>query len=515
MAWLFVRLKLSLLAGGLRGDRRRRVGFVVSVIGATLFAVLGCSGLTLMRFQGDATDSVIVVYTAIGLSWTLIPLVAFGVDETLDPTRLSLFPLTRGQLFRGLLAGAVTGPWPVATLIVLAGGVAGLARDPVSIAVGLVCAPLTLVLYVAASRACATGMSNLLRSRRGRDVGMVIALLIMLSVQGVSVLASSSAPASADAIVGAAAGLRWLPPGMTAHAIGAAAAGDYGVALAEVAAVAAVVAALLWAWMAALGRALVTADASTQTSGQVRLRGWGWSPTGRTGAILVKELRYAWRDPRRRMTWLSAAGMTIILGLGSASIGAFFPVYVTAMVIGISGANSFGNDGPALWMHAVVTGRSRDLRADLAGKNLAAALLGTVVVLAVSVLSTLRYDEPATVLRVFLAGWGVLGIGIGVATIVSVLFPYALPEHRGNVLGHPGAGKGGVAFAAALSSTGGTLVLSLPVILAMATGGVVAWTVAALAPLYGLALSWLARRFAARLGFSRLPEILAAVGRVD
>jgi ABC-2 type transport system permease protein len=513
VAWLFVRLKLSLLAGGLRGDRRRRVGFVVSVTAATIFAVVGCTGLTVMRFQGEATDSVIVVYTALGLTWTLLPLVSFGIDETLDPTRLSLFPLTRAQMFRGLLAAAVTGPWPVATLIVLAGGVAGLAAGPGSVAVGLVCVPLTLMLYVAAARACATGMSNLLRSRRGRDVGMAVALVIMLSVQGVTVLASGGAPAGADAVVGAADGLRWLPPGMAAHAIGAAADGRYGVALAEVAAVAIVVAALLWAWMAALGRALITADASTQTTGRVRLRGWGWSPTGRTGAILVKELRYAWRDPRRRMSWLSAAGMTVILGLGSGSVGPFFPVCMTAMIIGAGGANGFGNDGPALWMHAVVTGRSRDLRADLAGKNLASALLGTVVVLAVSVLSTAMHGVPADLPRVFLAGLGVLGIGIGVATVVSVLFPYALPEHRGNVLGHPGAGKGGVAFAAALSSTGGALVLSLPVLVGNAVGGPVAWTTAAIAPFYGAAIAWAARRFAARLGINRLPEILVAVGR--
>lgn len=514
MAWLFVRLKLSLLAGSLRGDDRRRTGFVASVIGATIFAALGCAGLAAMRGQGEiATDSGIVVFAALGISWTMIPLVSFGVDETLDPTRLALLPLTRAQMFRGMLAASVTGPWPLATLAVLGGGAAGLSRGPVSVLVGAVCAPLTLVLYVAASRACTTAMSNLLRSRRGRDLGMAVALLIMLSFQTVSALASSGVTTGSDAVGRAADVLRWLPPGMAAHAVGAAAVGRYGLALAEVAAVAAVTAALLWLWMAALGRALVTADASSQLSGRVRLG--GWYPRGRTGAIASKELRYAWRDPRRRMTWLSAVGMTVILTVTSVSTSTFFPVFMTAMVIGVSGANSFGNDGPALWMNAIVTGTRRDLRADLAGKNIAAAVLGVVIVLLVSVISGTRHGDPAGLARIVLAGWGVLGVGIGVATIVSVMLPYAVPERRGNVLGHPGVGKGGVAFAAAMSSTALTVVLSLPIVVGLALEGTVAWASAAAAPVYGTLLAWGARVLAARFGLDRLPEILAAVGRAD
>lgn len=514
MAWLFVRLKLSLLAGSMRGDDRRRTGFVVSTIGATLFAVTGCLGLSLLRGQGQAaTDTGIVVFTSLGLSWTLLPLMSFGTDETLDPSRLTLFPLTRGQLFRGLLAAAVTGPWPLASLIVFCGGAAGLSGGAGSVAVAVVAAPLTLLMCVAASRACATGMSTLLRSRRGRDIGMAVGLLILLSMQGLTALVSSGATASADAVTTAAAVLRWTPPGMAAHAIGAAREGHYDVAMGELATVTCVVAALLWAWMAALGRALVTADASTQLGGRTRLN--GWSPYGRTGAVAVKELRYAWRDPRRRMMWLSAAGMTVIVSLSSATNVVFFPVFMTAMVIGISGANAFGTDGPALWMNAVVTGHRRDLRADLAGKNIATALLGTTIVVTVSLVSAVRHGQLPGVPRTVLAGWGVLGVAIGVATLVSVLFPYALPERRGNMLSHPGAGKGGVAFAAAISSTMMTGLLALPIVIPLAIGGTLGWAAAVAAPVYGMGLAWGARALAARIGVNRLPEILAAVSRAE
>lgn len=515
MAWLFVRLKLALLAGSLRGDDRRRTGFVVSAVGATLFAVGGGGGLAALRGEDGpvAAGSVVIVYAALGLSWTLLPLVSFGTDETLDPLRLALFPLSRGRMFRGLLAGAVTGPWPLATLVVLTGGAAGLAHGPVAVAVAVVAVPLTLVLYVAASRACTTAMSNLLRSRRGRDVGMAVGLLIMFSVQSVSTMASTGVATSADAVSGAASVLRWLPPGMAAHAIAAAGTGRPGLALAELSAVAAVTALLLWAWMLALGRTLVTADASGQVGGQVR---WSrWSPASRTGAIAAKELRYAWRDPRRRMTWLSAIGMTVILSLTSVTTGAFFPIFMSAMVVGVSGANAFGNDGPALWMHAMVTSRRRHMRADLAGKNVATALLGVFVVSAIAVIAGVRNGEGFGLVRYLLAGWGVLGVGIGVATLISVLLPYGIPERRGNVLGHPGVGKGGVAFAAAMGSMTLTVLLSLPIVVGMVLGGTPALVTAAVAPGYGAAVAWAARALAARIGLRRLPEIVAAVSRAD
>lgn len=518
MAWLFVRLKLSLLAGSLRGDDRRRAGFALSVLGATVFTVAGGVGLAALGGQGSAgsggslaADAVIIVYAALGLSWTLFPLVSFGTDETLDPLRLALFPLDRSQLFRGLLAAAMTGPWPLATLVVLAGGGLGLARGPGSLAVAAVAVPLTWVLSIAASRACTTAMSTLLRSRRGRDVGMAVTLLIMLSVQGLAASASTGAANGADAIGETAAVLRWLPSGLPAHAIAAAADGRYGVALAELAAVAVIAAALLWGWMLALGRTLVTVDASSQLGGRARRS--GWHPASRSAAITVKELRYTWRDPRRRMTWLWAIGMTLILSLTSASNGAFFPVFMGAMVAGLSGANAFGADGPALWMHAMVTSERRHLRADLAGKNLATALLGVAVVAAVAVVSGVRYGDPIG--RLLLAGWGVLGVGIAVSTLVSVLLPYSVPERRGNVLGHPGVGKGGVAFAAALTSMTSTVVLSLPIVIGLIVGGGWAWVAAGAAPLYGFGLAWAARRLAARIGLRRLPEIIAAVGRVD
>src|SRR5262249_59188202 len=60
--------------------------------------------------------------------------------------------------------------------------------------------------------------------------------------------------------------LRWLPPGLAAHAIQDASAGHAGTALLRLALLAAVIAALGGLWVRSLGRALVSVDTTTQSS---------------------------------------------------------------------------------------------------------------------------------------------------------------------------------------------------------------------------------------------------------
>src|SRR5262249_56204832 len=60
--------------------------------------------------------------------------------------------------------------------------------------------------------------------------------------------------------------LRWLPPGLAAHAIQDASAGHAGTALLRLALLAIVIVALAGLWIRSLGRALVRVDTTTQSS---------------------------------------------------------------------------------------------------------------------------------------------------------------------------------------------------------------------------------------------------------
>ena len=131
MARHFARLKLRLVRNGFRSPQYA-VMFTIGASGAGLLSFVGFTFLSALRDDAIAPDATLVVFAAITVVWTLVPLLGFGTDETLDPQRLALLPLDRGELRRGLLVAALLGVAPVATAFALSGAIIGLARDPLT-----------------------------------------------------------------------------------------------------------------------------------------------------------------------------------------------------------------------------------------------------------------------------------------------------------------------------------------------------------------------------------------------
>ncbi len=197
--WDFVRLKLRLMRNGFRGQAWRVAFFVIGILFGLGMAVFAAFGLA----ASGAADSYKVSYivaafagTAVVLGWTLVPLLFFGVDETLDPARFALLPVPRMTLARGMLAAAFVGVPATATLLatlglVAAAGIRFRAVDAAMAAfVGVV---LGLVLGVVASRAVTSAFAALLRSRRVRDLAAVIIAVLASSVGPIQWLILSAA----------------------------------------------------------------------------------------------------------------------------------------------------------------------------------------------------------------------------------------------------------------------------------------------------------------------------------
>ncbi|MEU8172894.1 hypothetical protein AB0C14_08450 [Microbispora hainanensis] len=520
MTWLFVRLKLSLVRGGLRGDAGRQAGFAFSMVVALLAAVAGLALVSLIRFAPSdiALDLVAVAFAIFAVGWVIVPLTAFGLDETLDPARLALFPLTTRQLATGMLAASATGPWPIASLVALSGGVVALAHGPGGVLLGVPAVVLVFAFCLTASRLVTTGLSGLLRTRRGRDLLAVAAIFVVLLFQVPNLLVNrglSGDPTRMLASVGEV--LRWTPPGLAAHAIA-----DGGlVGVAELIVVAMSVVVLGWLWIAALRHALVRPDASSQGGGSVRRSGrisiGRFLPGGMLGAVVAKELKYAAREPRGRVNWIMALCVTVIVTLslrggdGGAGLGSVIgPACLAAVVIGLQAGNSFGIDGRSLWMNAVAFSTPRDLRTDLAGRHLAMAVIGVPLLVVVSLFAgVVGGGDAAWVLAAVPVAWGVLGVTMGVGAITSVTAPYTYPD-RLNAFSGAAPGQGGQAFAASFATMVVTGVLTLPVVLPVLLG--LTWWAVFAVP-YGVAAAWAGRRIAAGVGFARLPELLAAVSR--
>ncbi|MET9337102.1 hypothetical protein [Nonomuraea sp. NPDC003804] len=517
MVGLFVELKLRLIAGGLRGDTQRILGFVFSLLAALAVAAGGFLLLALLRAAPPdiAADIGVIAFTGLLVCWATVPLLAFGLDDTLDPARLALFPLRTRQLAAGMFAASVTGVWPIVSLVVTAGALVGLARGAGGFLLGVVAVVLQFALCIVTSRLITTALSGLLRSRRGRDLLAVGVIVVVLLAQLPNLIVNRGLTGDPRAILDSlAAVLRWTPPGWAAHAIS-----DGGATAAlELALLALLVLALGWLWIRALGRALVTTDASTQAASVRRSSGLldRLLPDGRVAAVASKELKYARRDPRGRVGWFASIAVTCVLafsingqGSGGGAGAAIGPACVGALMIAMQQCNSFGIDGRSLWMNAVVYGDARDLRGDLAGRHLAVAVIAVPVLVALAVVGGLFAGSLAWAAPAALTAWGVLGVGLGVGAVTSVLVPYTVPD-RLNAFTGAAPGQGGVAFVASFAAMIATAVLALPVALPVLLGA--GWVSVVALP-YGVALAWVGRHVAGRAGYPRMPELLAAVSR--
>ncbi|NUR82809.1 MAG: hypothetical protein HOY71_01835 [Nonomuraea sp.] len=516
-AALFARLKLRLMAGNLRADTQRKVGFVFTLLLALGAGALGFFLLSLLRLAPAETAQqvVIVLYSLMFIGWIVVPLLAFGLDDTLDPARLSLFPLRTGQLAIGMFTASATGVWPLASLAITLGGLVGIASGVGGVLLGVPAVLLQFALCLVTSRLVTTALSSGLRSRRGRDVLAIAAIFVVLLAQLPNLLLNGGLGDPGAMLERLAGVMRWFPSGFAAHAMA-----DGGlVGLGELVVLAALVLLIGWLWIKALSRALVTPDASTQGASVRKESGLvdRFLPDGQLAAVVTKELKYGRREPRLRLQWFTSIVVAGILafsisnGAGGQLGDSVVPVFAAfaALMIGLQTGNAYGYDGRSFWMNAVAFGSEREVRVDLAGRHLATAIIGVPLLAVVSVVVCAITGTWGALPATMLVAWGELGIGMGVASLIGVLIPYSVPE-RLNAFSGAAPGQGGQAFAASLGGMLAILVMSLPVVIPVVIG--FAW-VAVLAPFYGLLIEYVGRRIAARLAFPQLPELLAAVSK--
>ena len=531
MARLFVALKLRLLANGLHADGTRQAGLILGGLVGLVFALGQVIWLASLRDRpADAHTVAVLLFTAVTVIWVFFPTLTFTADETLDPTRLTLLPIPATALMTGLLAAAMVGVGPIVTIVVLLGLPLAFPSGT-GLLVALVAVLLQLALCVSLSRAVTTAAGALLRSRRGRDLALVVGMLVAALPMAGNValnraIRSSEQPGGVDldAARPIAEVLQWTPPGLAASAAHDAAAGRTAIALLELLAVAAVVALTLLWWHRQLVRLLTTTDRSTvgatrgsPLAGRLLTR---LVPSRRARAVLAKELRYAWRDPRRRAALMSAVVFAVIAVV--APIFAGTPVDrellpYAAVVVGLGGGlqsgNQFGLDGSALWLSLATATTRTSHRIELAARAAAAALLvAPLVVLTALVLAAVtggwQHVAPAVGL-----GWAGLGAGLAAAAVMSVWAAFPMPERPGNPFAGGNTGQGCIAGLINLGAFAGAAVLTAPLAgLLLAPGGSTGrLAILQLGPVWGLALLSAGVLIAAERLEHTGPELLVTV----
>ncbi|HUO45757.1 MAG TPA: hypothetical protein VM470_02875 [Acidimicrobiia bacterium] len=451
MAWLFVRLKARLIRNRLRkAGAWATLGFIGIWLGSFfLGATFGLfSGAVTGVVGGDATSA---LFTIAALVWVAGPIAAAALDETIEPRRLELLPITPRHMAVGILAASFLGPGALATVLFTVGAVIGSSPGWEAALPVLAAALLYVVWCMASARWATTLLTDLLRTRRGRDVAVLGASLLGAGAAFSStILTGGGDPLPALAGLGAV--LAYLPPGALGKSLSLLADGDWRLGLLLAVYGLAAVTAVIWGWQWSLTR-LATRAPSSSASGRAAGADHPLIPrslrkhSGVVAGVIGKELRYLRRDPRFRS---QAIGLAVALavvgfGLGRILIGTeyapFLAVIVAWMAATSTGFNQFGLDDRSFWAY-LVTGV--DMRMVLKGKNLSVAVLGAPAVVGLALIAALLAGDFGNVPAALLAGGGLLAVWLGVGNVASILGPYPLPES--NLFGNRNV-SGGIFFA--------------------------------------------------------------------
>ncbi len=522
---VLVRLKLSLLRNGLRQSAGRRAAYIASVVVVLLIAGLQFLGLVALRGNAHAASVTVPLLALMALGWAVMPLFFPSGDETLDPTRLVMLPLRPGPLVRALLVTSLVGIGPLFTLSLLVGSVIAVAHGGAAYVVSVVAVPVALLVCVALARAVAAANVRLLSSRKGRDLAVLSGLVIAVGAQLVNFGAQQLGSSGLGQLDPVADVLAWVPPGSAIGAVDSVSEGSYGIALAQLALSAGALGLLLGAWSRTLTRLMTSPDGSTlqaaEPSGARERRSGGLGrllPGGRTGTVMERSLRYAWRDPKTKAAWVTSLAIGMIVPVFNAlqGLGSVYLACFAAGMLGIQMYNQFGQDTSAFWMVAMTISSTRDAYVELRGRALALLLITLPYSVLVVVATTALLDDWAALPEALGLSLALLGAMLAAGAWSSARFPYSIPqESYKNVA----PGQAGLATVAIFGGMIGAALLCAPVIaltiwLNVASGGDrLLWLLLPVGAVYGALITVLGLRLAAPRTARRLPEILAAVSK--
>ena len=521
-----VRLKLSLLRNGLRQSAGRRAAYITSVVVVLLFAALQLLGLIALRGNAHAVSVTVLLIAVLALGWAVMPLFFPSGDETLDPTRLVMLPLRPRPLVRALLVASLVGIGPLFTLCLLIGSVISVAHGTAAYVTGVVAVPVALLVCVALARAVAAANIRLLSSRKGRDLAVLSGLVVAIGAQVVNFGAQRLGSAGGLSRLDPAADvLRWVPPGSAIGAVDSMSKGSYGAGVVQLVLSVAALVGLLALWSRHLTLLMTSPDGSTLQAGEAgareRVPTGGLRrllPSGRTGTVMERSLRYVWRDPKTKAAWVTSLAIGLIVPVFNAlqGTGSIYFACFAAGMLGIQMYNQFGQDTSAFWMVAMTIASPRDAYVELRGRALALLVITLPYATLVTVLTTAMLGDWPKLPEVLGLSFALLGAMLATGAWSSARFPYSIPqEGYKNVA----PGQTGLAWIAIFGGMVSAALLTAPVIAltiwlnVTADGDRWSWLLLPLGAGYGALLTVFGLRMAAPRTARRLPEILAAVSK--
>jgi len=529
LKWRLVSSRVRAASGG------TRTWIVVGWCLAAMLLAGAVWGLAAVRSDPAlARTLVVALFTVQMVGWVLGPLVAFGIDETVDPGKFALLPLTTGTLQRGLLVASLVGYFPAANAVVLIGAAIALSSSWALLPMALVCSAGQLLLCVVVSRAASAAMSGLMSGRRGRDLGMVIGSMLFLAYFGLwfvlNQTASSAAAGHAPTLGAGAASvsgaLAYGPNGALA-AIPFFLADQHWARLGIAIGTAVVAIGLAWWWWSAmLRRSLTTAPSTTEGSAPAVAAGAGGklpvanSVRGMIALIIARDRILSWRDPMRRIPWLVLVTLALLWPfLVIKGHGSLFGVAFPALMIGLQTGNQYGLEGTGLWLHMVAFADPARARGEALGHAIFTAVPGTVIVVVAVFLHAYLRNDLALVPAALGVCLALLLGGVAVTGYMAARMPYAMRQSRKSMFANSIPGQKGRTLGATLAGMGGGILVAVPavvlVVLSVTAASTWGWAALVVGPVCGVVAVVVVSKLTASTYLNRTPEILAVVAVGD
>lgn len=518
MVATLVKLRFLILANTLKGKPWQIVAVVIGGlygIGVLFGAVIGLSALSLAPVELARTVTVLAGAATI-LGWIVLPLIGPGTDQTVEPSRLAIFPIPLNQLVLGLAVSGVLGVPGIVTSIAALSTALTWWAHPLAALAAVACAVVGVLTCVVGSRAVTALSTGLGSGRRFREAKGILIFIPLVLLGPIMIGLTALLRGSLDALPGVADIVAWTPLGAIWSVPGYIVADDPGRAAAGFAIGLATLAILTLVWRSSLRHALENpARASSPVKGGTRKLGlFGLFPATPWGAVAARALTYWLRDPRYAQSLIVIPLVPVLLFVYSGNMGsmgvlnALGPIVALLLALSIYTDVSYDNTAFALHLSTGVSGRDDRL--------------GRVVALAV-------FAVPVTVLLTIASVWftnswqvlpGLLGMvfgltfsGLALSSVISGRFVFPVPAPGESPFkARPG---GGFMLTLATFATWGILiVLVLPemvlAIIGFVTGeAVYGWISLALGLVLGGGMLVVGVRWGGSILDQRGPDLLA------
>ena len=477
-----------------------RAVFIVLVmlmvtVGALMFSVF--MGMKVGAMKPDRPDLAAALvhqmFLFVFFVVSVTPVLGFRGNEFLDVTKLFVHPVSHPTVFVATLLGLATSGSVLVLALPLGGAVIGFGGGAARVATGLLAALLLVVTAVALGQFLLFAFLNRLKSRKWRDLTMVLVPLLvggmwvsMNLLTGRGGMARDGFQSAVEAFARAQNWLLPLPSWWAARV----ATGEGWPRLFLAAALVAVTAWLVRASARLEERAYLgeveDADDAERISGKGLLSRAAARLRDPLGALVEKELALLRREPAVRsiligqamypVMWAGIGIITVVRGGGVASLARYAPLGglvafpLLLMELGLLW-NQLGLEGGGA-VHAMLLPVPR--RTLLAGKAVAYLLVfGTLNALVAVVVTIVAYAVTGAGSPAACAGWSLIGalegycvlaIGLGIGAIVSVAFPARVAVRDRRALRQQAGGREGcLRSLVGLGAFGGAITLAVPV----------------------------------------------------